>query len=81
MANYTLTNQTAVAAEDASVEWRATTATTAVTPTHSAISRAQEIDTFPQTFNPTGIQPSLRGFLQGRRPVYGMKYPRGYYGY
>lgn len=81
MANYTLTNQTAVAAEDASIEWQATTATAAVSPTHSAMLRAQSMDIFPQPFNFTGLGTSLRGFLHGRRPVYGMKYPRGYYGY
>lgn len=81
MANYALTNQTAVSALDASIEYRATTATPAVTPTHTAILRAQKIDTSPQPFNFAGLGTSLRGFIHGRRPVYGMKYPRGYYGY
>ncbi len=83
MANYALTNQTAVSAEDASVEWRATTATAAVSPTHTAITRAN-VGTFtPRSFTDlvdNGITEPLKGWLHGRRPVYGMKYPRGYYG-
>ena len=90
MANYALTNQTAASAEDASVEWRATTATAAVSPTWSSINRAQVLTYNPRNFggDDIGIQlrqellsTAARGFLHGRRPVYGMKYPRGYYGY
>ncbi len=84
MANYALTNQTAATAKDASVEWRATTATDAVSPTWSSINRAQILTYNPRNFGVSDIGDigtSIRGFLHGRRPVYGMKYPRGYYGY
>ena len=52
-----------------------TTATPLVTPTWGSTTRVERTQNF--TFAKLGG--SVRGFLQGRRPAHGLKYPRGYY--
>ena len=80
MANYNLTNQTAVATDNPSVEWKQTTATPFVTPTWSSATRAvTATDTTQNNFNFTNIQKSIPGYLQGRRPTSNLQFPRGYY--
>ena len=80
MANYNLTTQTAIASDDPSVEWKQTTATPFVTPTWGSITRAiSSTDALQNNFNFTNIEKAIRGSIHGRRPVYNLKFPRGYY--
>ena len=80
MANYNLTTETAVATDNPSVEWKQTTATPFVTPTWASATRAvTSTDELQNNFNFTNIEKSIRGFIDGRRPVYNLKFPRGYY--
>ena len=80
MANYNLTDQTAVATDNPSVEWKQTTATPFVTPTWSSATRAvTATDTTQNNWNFTNIQEAIPGFLQGRRPTSNLQFPRGYY--
>ena len=80
MANYNLTNQTAVATDNPSVEWKQTTATPFVTPTWSSATRAvTATDTTQNNWNFTDIQAAIPGYLQGRRPTTNLQFPRGYY--
>ena len=80
MANYNLTDQGAVATDDPSVEWKQTTATAFVTPTWTSATRAvSPTDELQNNFNFTNIEKAIRGSLTGRRPLYNLKFPRGYY--
>ena len=80
MANYNLTDQGAVATDNPSVEWKQTTATEFVIPTWSSATRAvTSTDTTQNNFSFTNIEAAISGFLQGRRPPFNLKFPRGYY--
>ena len=80
MANYNLTDQGAVVTDNPSVEWKQTTATPFVTPTWtSAVRASSSTDTTQNNFNFTNIEKAIRGSLTGRRPLYNLKFPRGYY--
>ena len=81
MANYNFTDTSVAAATDnQSVEWRQTTATPFVTPTWSSATRAvTSTDTTQNNWNFTDIQAAISGYLQGRRPPFNLKFPRGYY--
>ena len=80
MANYNLTDQGAVVTDNPSVEWKQTTATPFVTPTWGSITRAiSSTDALQNNFNFTNIEKAIRGSIHGRRPVYNLKFPRGYY--
>ena len=80
MANYSLTDQGAVATDNPSVEWKQTTATPFVTPTWaSAVRASSSTDTTQNNFNFTNIEKAIRGSLTGKRPLYNLKFPRGYY--
>ena len=80
MANYNLTNQTAVATDNPSVEWKQTTATPFVTLTSSSATRAvTATDTTQNNWSFTNIEAAISGFLQGRRPTFNLQVPRGYY--
>ena len=81
MANYNFTDTSVAAATDnPSVEWRQTTATPFVTPTWSSAIRAvTATDTTQNNWNFTDIQAAISGYLQGRRPPFNLKFPRGYY--
>lgn len=64
----------------------ANTATAVVTPTFSSIARVTAPPNSPQNFPiasldapGTGSKQSERGFLNGRRPYFGLLFPRGYY--
>lgn len=66
----------------------ATTATAVITPVFSGIARAIGPADAPQNYDITdldkGSSPresrrSSRGFLRGRRPYFGLLFPRGYY--
>ena len=64
MANYNLTNQTAVATDNPSVEWKQTTATPFVTPTWaSAVRASSSTDTTQNNFNFTKIISFLHKIL------------------
>ena len=80
MANYSLTDQGAVATDNPTVEWKQTTATPFVTPTWaSSIRASSSTDTTQNNFNFTNIEKAIRGSITGRRPLYNLKFPRGYY--
>ena len=80
MANYNLTDQGAASTDNQSVEWKQTTATPFVTPTWASATRAvTSTDTTQNNFNFTNIEKAIRGSLTGRRPLYNLKFPRGYY--
>ena len=80
MANYNLTDQTAVATDNPSVEWKQTTATPFVTPTWSSATRASSsTDTTQINWSFANIQAAISGVLQGRRPNFNLQFPRGYY--
>ncbi len=80
MANYNLTDQGAVVTDNPSVEWKQTTATPFVTPTWGSVTRAiSSTDALQNNFNFTNIEKAIRGSIHGRRPVYNLKFPRGYY--
>ena len=69
-----------VSAQDQSVEYKETTATAVIPGPWSSVTRASSpIDAIQQNFNIGGLDPSIRGFLQGRRPAFNLKFPRGYY--
>ena len=81
MANYNFTDASVAASTDnPSVEWKQTTATPFVTPTWTSATRAvTATDTTQNNFNFTNIEKAIRGSLTGRRPLYYLKFPRGYY--
>tara|TARA_B100001250_G_scaffold238457_1_gene204923 strand:+ start:1055 stop:1303 length:249 start_codon:yes stop_codon:yes gene_type:complete len=80
MANFSFITSSAVSAQDQSVEYKATTATAVIPgPWSSAVRGNSPTDAIQQNFNIGGLDRSIRGFLQGRRPAYNLKFPRGYY--
>ena len=56
-----------------------TTATDMVTPTISSVPRASSAAVTETWDNISGLEKAVRWPLQGRRPTYGLKYPRGNY--
>ena len=80
MANFNFINESSVTMENPSIEFKATTATAFNPPTTSSSVRAQgKTDVLQNNFVFTGLEKSIRGFIHGRRPVYNLKFPRGYY--
>lgn len=90
MANITLagygTLTTAAFATDQAEHLQPTTATAAITPVFSSVTRASSTASAPTNFNindlitsSVGNRSSERGFLIGRRPDSGLLFPRGYY--
>ena len=85
MANFsfmtgTLNVDLQVSAQNQSVEYKATTAAAVITgPWSSSVRASSPTDAVQQNFNIGGLDRSIRGFLQGRRPAYNLKFPRGYY--
>ena len=72
---------TAVTHQNASIEYKQSTATAFVTPTFQAVIRATTGGT-PVNHNITNQDPitsTERAWLIGRRPASGMLYPRGVY--
>lgn len=62
------------------------TSTAVITPEFSSVSRVSGPPVAPQNFNiadldapGTGTRRAERGFLGGRRPYFGLLFPRGYY--
>ena len=82
MANFTPAQiTTAVAQQNAAIEYKQSTATPFVTPTFQSVTNATTGGT-PVNYNITDydpITPTVRGWLIGRRPTSGMMYPRGIY--
>ena len=68
-----------VSALNQSVEYKETTATAVIPGPWSSSVRANSPTDVVQNYNIGGLDPSIRGFLQGRRPAYNLKFPRGYY--
>ena len=84
MANYSFITGTAnvdeqVDMQNQSVEYKETTATAVIPGPWSSSVRANSPTDVVQNYNIGGLDPSIRGFLQGRRPAYNLKFPRGYY--
>ena len=84
MANYTFLTGTSgvdlqVSAQNQSIEYKETTATAAIAGPWSSVIRADSPTGVYQNFNIGGLDSSIRGFLQGRRPAFNLKFPRGYY--
>jgi hypothetical protein len=90
MADITLTSYgTVTTAADGindSVHGQPTTATAAINPVFSSVTRASSAAGSPANFNisefitsSVGNRSSERGLLQGRRPHSGLLFPRGYY--
>ena len=90
MANITLSDYgtvtTAVTGIDQTKYGKASTATGFITPTYSSITRVSSTADAPTNFNigdltspATGSRKSERGLLRGRRPDFGLLFPRGYY--
>tara|TARA_Y100001970_G_scaffold66766_1_gene85188 strand:+ start:694 stop:939 length:246 start_codon:yes stop_codon:yes gene_type:complete len=69
---------TAVAHQNAAIEYKQSTATPFVTPTFQSVTNAKTGGT-PVNYNITDHDPTVRGWLIGRRPTSGMMYPRGIY--
>ena len=72
---------TAVAHQNAAIEFIQSTATAFVTPTFQSVTKAITGGT-PVNHNITDQDPitsTVRGWLIGRRPTSGMMYPRGIY--
>ena len=82
MANFTPAQiTTAVAHQNATIEYKQSTATPFVTPTFQSVTKATTGGT-PVNHNITDEDPittSVRGWLIGRRPASGLYYPRGVY--
>ncbi len=82
MANFAPSQiSTPVAHQNASVEYKQSTATAFVTPTFQSVTKASTGGT-PVNHNITDQNPittNVRGWLIGRRPASGMLYPRGVY--
>lgn len=71
---------------DKTKEMVSTTQTRVVEPIFSSIERVSGPPDEPQNFNidqldspGSGIKVAERGFLRGRRPQFGLLFPRGYY--
>ena len=82
MANFTPAQiTTAVAHQNATIEFKQSTATPYVTPTFQSVTKAITGGT-PVNHNITDQDPittNVRAWLMGRRPTSGMMYPRGVY--
>ena len=80
MANFSFINSSAVSGQDQSIRYQPTTATPFVTPTWGSVLRAQQsTDAIQINHTPTGLGSAEQGWLTGRRPVFNLKFPRGYY--
>ena len=80
MTNYSLTDQGAVATDNPSVEWKQTTATEFVIPTFTSVTRAvSPTDDVQNNFTFNNIETAIPALLQGRRPNFNLRFPRGYY--
>ena len=80
MANFGFITSSAVSGLDQSVRYQPTTATPFVTPTWASVLRAQQItDAIQVNHTPIGLGSAEQGWLTGRRPVFNLKFPRGYY--
>ena len=80
MANFSFITSSAVTGQDSSIEYQPTTATPFVTPTWGSVVRAQQsTDAIQVNHTPTGLGSAEQGWLTGRRPVFNLKFPRGYY--
>ena len=90
MANITLSDYgtvtTAATGIDKTKYGKASTATGFINPTYSSITRVSSTADAPNNFNISdltapaiGSRKSERGLLQGRRPNFGLLFPRGYY--
>ena len=84
MANYSFITVTAnvdeqVDMQNQSVEYKETTATAVIPGPWSSSVRANSPTDVVQNYNIGVLDHSIRGFLQGRRPAYNLKFPRGYY--
>tara|TARA_B100001250_G_scaffold52344_1_gene40833 strand:- start:11 stop:271 length:261 start_codon:yes stop_codon:yes gene_type:complete len=84
MANYSFITGTAnideqVDMQNQSVEYKETTATAVIPGPWSSAIRANSPTDVVQNFNISGLDRTIRGFMQGRRPAYNLKFPRGYY--
>ena len=80
MTNFNFTNESPVSVENPSIEFKATTATAFNPPTTSSSVRAQgQTDVLQNSFVFTGLEKAIRGSITGRRPLYNLKFPRGYY--
>ena len=80
MANYGFITSSAASGLDPSVRYQPTTATPFITPTWGSVLFAQQIaDEVQVNHTPTGLGASEQGWLTGRRPVFNLKFPRGYY--
>ena len=78
--NFGFINSPAVSGLDQSVRYQITTATPFVTPTWGSAIRAQQsTDAIQINHTPTGLGSAEQGWLTGRRPVFNLKFPRGYY--
>jgi hypothetical protein len=87
MANITL-SETPGAAVDGFNDTKliANTSTPVITPTFSSLERVSGPANAPQNYNiadldapGSGDRKNDRGFLRGRRPYFGLLFPRGYY--
>ena len=86
MANITLseTPDTVVSGYD-SIRFLANTATAVITPDFSSVERSTTNVSTPRNFDIAdfdsagGDMKARRGFLRGRRPNFGLLFPRGYY--
>ena len=80
MANFSFITSSPVFGQDSSIEYQPTTATPFVTPTWGSSLRAQQsTDAIQVNHTPTGLGSAEQGWLTGRRPVFNLKFPRGYY--
>lgn len=90
MANITLndygTVTTVATGIDQTKYSKETTATAFISPTYSSIARVSSTANAPINFNiddltvpATGSRKSERGLLRGKRPYFGLLFPRGYY--
>jgi len=84
MANYSFITGTVnvdecINMQNQSVEYKETTATAVIPGPWSSSVRANSPTDVVQNFNISGLDRTIRGFMQGRRPAYNLKFPRGYY--
>ena len=90
MANITLSDYGTVGAAVSGIDLakfgKPTTSTASITPTFSSVTRVASPALSPTNFNIADLTPpalggrrSDRGVLTGRRPTYGLLFPRGYY--
>lgn len=77
MADYTPTNITTAATANFKTGVR--TSASNIAPTFTSATRASSLDELHYTFNLADIFTSRPGFLTGRRPRFGLLFPRGNY--